>query len=154
MRIYIGCDENGVELKKTLMLEMDSIKQEFIDYNVVYGNESDLYPDMAVGLCKHILEDNDSRGILICGTGIGTCISANKVYGIRAAVCHDVYSTERSMKSNDVQIMCMGAQIIGSELAKKLLHIWIESEFVTGGRSVPKVERINYYDELYRKSKE
>lgn len=150
MNIIIGSDENGHELKCQLCQALkayDSINVS--DFNEMNYNNL-LYPDIAVGVAQEILEGTYERGILICGTGIGMCISANKVPGIRAAVCHDIYSTERSRKSNDVQIMCLGSNIIASELAKALVSIWLDCDFA-GLRSTPKVKRINYYDNLFRR---
>ena len=89
------------------------------------------------------------RGILVCGTGIGMAICANKVPGIRAAVCHDPFSTERSRKSNDAQIMCMGERVIGVELAKYLVDLWLTCDFAGGG-SAPKVARIKELEEAHR----
>ena len=88
------------------------------------------------------------RGILICGTGIGMAITANKVPGVRAACCHDPYSAERARKSNDAQILTMGAQIVAPILARMLLDHWLVSEF-QGGRSAPKVEKIKAVDRRY-----
>jgi ribose 5-phosphate isomerase B len=86
----------------------------------------------------------------MCGTGIGVAITANKVPGIRAAVCHDPYSTERSRKSNDCQIMTLGGRVIGEELAKSLVDIWLASDY-QGGRSAPKVERMKEIDQQFHK---
>lgn len=88
------------------------------------------------------------RGILTCGTGIGMAITANKVPGIHAAVCHDPFSAERARKSNNAQILCMGARVIGTELAKYLVGIWLHADF-SGGGSTPKVERINEIERQY-----
>ena len=99
----------------------------------------------------NIVADGEAdRGILICGTGIGMAMAANKVKGIRAAVCHDPCSTERSRKSNDAQIMCMGARVIGPELAKMLVKLWLTCDFAGGG-SAPKVEAIKQMEEKYFK---
>lgn len=140
-----------MQLKKELVAFLAKKKIEIIDYNP-FLNEGQLYPDIAVEVCKYILNHEADRGILICGTGIGMSISANKVPGIRAAVCHDIYSAERAEKSNDAQIICLGANIIGLELAKLLLDTWLKSNFM-GGPSLPKVERINNYDEEFRNKK-
>ena len=85
------------------------------------------------------------RGILLCGTGIGVCLAANKVPGAYAANCNDPFSTERSIKSNNVNIMTLGAQVLGVELAKTLVSIWMKAEYVPGGRSEPKIQRIYEY---------
>ncbi|HTU02457.1 MAG TPA: RpiB/LacA/LacB family sugar-phosphate isomerase, partial [Candidatus Sulfotelmatobacter sp.] len=90
------------------------------------------------------------RGILMCGTGIGMAITANKVPGVRAATCHDTYSAERARKSNNAQILTMGARVIGPELAKTIVDAWLASEF-EGGGSAPKVEKIMEYDEKFRR---
>jgi ribose 5-phosphate isomerase B len=91
------------------------------------------------------------RGILICGTGIGVSIAANKVPGAYAALCSDAYSTERSIKSNNANIMTLGAQVVGPELAKTLVKIWMRSEYTPGGRSEPKIQRIHEYDKERKK---
>ena len=88
--------------------------------------------------------------MLLCGTGIGMSIAANKVPGIRAAVCHDSFSAQRARKSNDAQIICLGERVIGIELAKNLLDVWLDSEF-GGGGSVSKVDRINQYEHEFMK---
>lgn len=112
--------------------------------------EKTYYPDIAYKVASAIASGKFERGILICGTGIGMAIVANKVPGVRAAVCHDPYSAERARKSNNAQILTMGARVIGPELGKTILKIWLESEF-TGGPSAEKVKRIEYYDNMLRK---
>ena len=101
-----------------------------------------LYPNIAERVANIVADGEADRGILICGTGIGMAMAANKVKGIRAAVCHDPFSTERSRKSNDAQIMCMGARVTYPELAKMLVKLWLTCDFAGGG-SAPKVEAIN-----------
>ncbi|WP_273320439.1 ribose 5-phosphate isomerase B [Vallitalea guaymasensis] len=150
MSIVIGCDEAAYELKEKIKEYLKEIGQEVEDYGV-YDNEPVLYPDMAVKVAKAVKDGKFQRGILICGTGIGMAITANKVPGIRAAVCHDPYSAERARKSNNAQIMAMGARVIGAELAKQLVSIWLDSEFQYGG-SLPKVERISEYEKEFQKS--
>lgn len=149
MKIIIGCDEAAFSFKETIKAYLEGKGYEVIDKGV-YDDKPVLYPDIAVAAAQAVADGEAPRGILICGTGIGMAISANKVPGIRAAVCHDPYSAERARKSNNAQIMCMGARVIGIELAKQLVDTWLASEFVGGG-STSKVERINYYDASYRK---
>lgn len=129
------------------MRHMDSKGIEYEDFGAAKG-EVLLYPDVAQKVAETVAKGNFERGILVCGTGIGMAITANKVPGIRAAVCHDPFSAERSRKSNDAQIMCMGERVIGVELAKYLVDIWLECEF-TGGGSIPKVERIMEVEQSY-----
>ncbi|OPZ64304.1 MAG: Ribose-5-phosphate isomerase B [Firmicutes bacterium ADurb.Bin506] len=148
VRIAIGSDEAGFGLKEKVKAFLQRKGYEVEDYGC-YDTQPVLYPDIAVKVATAVAEGREGRGILVCGTGIGMCIAANKVPGIRAAVCHDPYSAERARKSNDAQIMTMGARVIGEELALMLVSIWLDSEFAGGG-SAPKVERINHYDREFR----
>lgn len=148
LSIAIGADDAAFNFKDQIVDYLKSKGIDVIDYSSDKQPENQLYPDVANAVACAIKQGKHERGILICGTGIGVAIAANKVPGIRAAQCHDMFSAERARKSNDAQIMTMGARVIGIELAKKLVQVWLESEF-EGGRSTPKVERINYYDDFY-----
>lgn len=149
MRIAIGCDEAAYALKVAVMKHLNTKSNiEYVDFGAD-ENEVVLYPDIGYKVAEEVAAGNFDRGILVCGTGIGMAICANKVPGIRAAVCHDPFSAERSRKSNNAQIMCLGERVIGVELAKYLIDIWLESDF-SGGASVPKVNRISDLEESYR----
>lgn len=148
MKLVIGCDEAAFALKEVIKEYLVQKGIEVEDYGTYGADEKVLYPDVAVKVAESISEGKYERGILLCGTGIGMAISANKVPGIRAAVCHDVYSTERSRKSNDAQIMCMGARVIGSELAKSLVDTWLNCDFAGGG-SQDKVDKIAEYEHCF-----
>jgi ribose 5-phosphate isomerase B len=144
MKIAIGCDEAAYELKETikeLLLELDHEVQDF----GVHEPRPVLYPDIAFAVAEQVAAGRFERGILMCGTGIGMAISANKVPGIRAAQAHDTYSAERARKSNDAQILTMGARVVGPELAKSIVRAWLDSEF-EGAGSTAKVERIKEYE--------
>ena len=147
MSIAIGADEAAFDLKEKIKTHLIGLGYEVEDYGV-YNRDPVLYPDVALAACNDIAAGKHERGILICGTGIGMAISANKVPGIRAAVCHDPYSAERSRKSNDCQVMTMGARVIGEELAKTLVNIWLQCDFAGGG-STAKVERIKQIEQEY-----
>ena len=112
MKLAIGCDEAAYNLKVEIMKHLDDLGIEYEDFGADAG-EVILYPDVAVKVAEAVARGDFERGILVCGTGIGMAITANKVPGIRAAVCHDPFSTERSRKSNNAQIMCMGERVIG-----------------------------------------
>lgn len=141
MKIAIGCDEAAYNLKVEIMKHLDTkTGVTYQDFGAV-SKEVILYPDVAYKVADEVAKGNFDRAILFCGTGIGMAICANKVPGIRAAVCHDPFSTERARKSNNAQIMCMGERVIGVELAKYLVDIWLDSDFAGGG-STEKVERI------------
>jgi ribose 5-phosphate isomerase B len=139
--IAIGADDAAFQLKEKLVEHLRSKGMEVEDYGVKSADPSVLYPDVALTVAEAIVEGKHDRGVLLCGTGIGVAITANKVPGIRAAVCHDVYSAERSRKSNDCQIIAFGGRIVGDELAKSLLDAWLASDY-EAGRSAPKVERM------------
>ena len=111
-----------------------------------YGSEDVIYANVAFEVAEAVAAGKFDRGILVCGTGIGMSIAANKVPGVAAALCSDVYSTERSIKSNNCSIMTMGAFTTGKELAKALVKTWMSAEYTPGGRSEPKIQRITDYD--------
>ncbi len=144
--IVIGCDNAAVDLKKqiTALLKAKNITVE--DVGVYESNDETYYPLVAKKLCEEIINSGYTKdGILICGTGIGMAMTANKFKGIRAAVCHDNFSAERSRLSNDANVLCMGARVIGPELAKKITLEWISLDFVDGS-STPKVNAIKEID--------
>ncbi|MBK5721904.1 ribose 5-phosphate isomerase B [Dysgonomonas sp. Marseille-P4677] len=149
MKIAIGCDEAAYNLKVELIKYLDSKGIDVTDFGANAG-EVVLYPDVAVAVAKSVAKGEFQRAVLVCGTGIGMAITANKVPGVRAAVCHDPFSAQRARKSNDAQIICFGERVIGVELAKNLLDIWLDSEF-SGGSSTPKVDRISKYEEEFMK---
>lgn len=149
MKIAIGCDEAAYALKAEIMWHLDERNIEYKDFGAKSG-EVVLYPDVAYKVAGEVAQGTYERGILVCGTGIGMAICANKVPGVRAAVCHDPFSTERARKSNDAQIMCMGERVIGVELAKYLVDIWLGCEFAGGG-SAPKVARIGELEAEYQR---
>jgi ribose 5-phosphate isomerase B len=144
MTIALGADDAAYGLKEIIKGHLQALHIEVTDYGV-FDTCPSLYPDIAVKVAVAIAEGRHERGILMCGTGLGMAITANKVPGIRAATCHDTYSAERARKSNDAQILTMGARVIGPELAKTVVDAWLRSEF-EGGGSAPKVQLINEYE--------
>jgi ribose 5-phosphate isomerase B len=146
--IAVGADDAAFDLKAKIVEHLKSRGIEVEDYGVDKPDPAILYPDVALTVAEAVAAGKHDRGILMCGTGIGVAITANKVPGIRAAVCHDSYSAERSRKSNDCQIMTMGGRVVGEELAKSLVDIWLMSEY-QGGRSAPKVERMKEIDKQF-----
>jgi ribose 5-phosphate isomerase B len=148
--IAIGSDHLGYDLKEALkrFIEED-LHIECLDVGTGSHEPVD-YPDVAIELADKVRDGSCTQGILICGTGVGMAIAANKVPGIYAAVCHDPYSAERSKKSNDTNVMCMGALVVGLELAKTMVGIWVSSDF-QGGNSARKVNKILAIEERYRK---
>lgn len=149
MKIAIGCDDAAYNLKIELINYLESLGIECDDFGAGAGDTT-LYPNVAEKVALAVAEGKYERAILTCGTGIGMCITANKIPGIRAAVCHDVFSAERARKSNDAQIICFGERVIGVELAKSLLKTWLECDFAGGG-STPKLEKMKEIDAKYSK---
>jgi ribose 5-phosphate isomerase B len=142
--IALCCDEAAYQLKEILKTYLQEEGYSVEDYGT-HDAKAVLYPDIAVKVAEAIKKGKQDRGILMCGTGIGMAISANKISGIRAAQAHDTFSAERARKSNDAQILAMGARVIGPELAKFIAKAFLESEF-EGGSSLAKVQRINELD--------
>lgn len=145
MKIAIGADDAALELKATLTDHLKELGYEVQDYS---PKEGDDYPDVAVEVAEAVAAGEHERAILCCGTGIGMSITANKVPGVRAAQCHDVYSAERARKSNNAQILTMGQRVIGPEAAKTVMDAWLASEFA-GGSSAKKVEKMEAIDRRY-----
>ncbi len=148
--IAIGADDAALELKNVLAQHLRDNGYEVKDFGTDPDNPED-YPDVAVQVAEAVAKGEHERAILCCGTGLGMCITANKVPGVRAAQCHDVYSAERARKSNNAQVLTMGGRVIGPENAKTVLDAWMKSEF-QGGRSAPKVEKMEEIDRRYHPS--
>jgi len=140
--VVIGCDNAAVGLKNILkkhMLDQGILVE---DVGCDIPEDPTFYPLIAKRVCDKVIEsDFKNDGVLICGTGIGMAMTANKFNGIRAAVCHDPFSAERAKLSNNANVICMGERVIGSELAKKLLDEWLKHTFIDGS-STPKVQAI------------
>lgn len=149
MKIVIGCDEAALELKQYLIEELRQLGHKIEDVGV-YNELPTLYPDIAEDLCKKIIDNSNQRGILLCGTGIGMAITANKIPGIRAAVAHDMFSLERMILSNDCQVLCMGARIIAPQTSLMLVKRWLELDYIDGP-STRKIDRIKEVESHYRK---
>ena len=140
-KISIGCDPNATELKKIIKKYIEELGYRCDDF----GSDDPIYANVAIEVAEAVASGKYDRGILLCGTGIGVCLAANKVKGAYAASCMDPYSAERSILSNNCNILTMGSQVVGPELAKHLVRIWLEAEYQPGGRSEAKIQRIYNY---------
>lgn len=141
-KIAIGCDPNAAEAKKAIMAWLTKNGYKFSDF----GSDDPIYANVAIDVATAVAEKRFERGILICGTGIGVSLAANKVKGAYAAVLSDGYSAERARMSNDVNIACFGTFTIGIRLMEKLVETFLISEFVSGCSSQPKVDRFRAYE--------
>jgi ribose 5-phosphate isomerase B len=148
MKVAIGCDHQAevIDMKNALIEVLKEKGIEFKDFGVFSTDPVD-YPDIAKTVTLEVQNGNYERGILVCGTGIGMAICANKFDGIRAAVCHDLYSTQRSILSNNCNMAAFGALVTGKNTAQELLKIWLDLEFIAG-RSSRKVEKISELEKL------
>ena len=140
MKIAIGSDHRGFDVKRRLTAFLANLGHEVIDVGTE-GNESVDYPDFAYQVAARVSKGEVDRGILICGTSIGMCIAANKVKGVRAAPCHDSITAEMSRRHNDANVLCLSADLLGEELIDRMARIWLETEF-EGGRHARRVDKI------------
>jgi ribose 5-phosphate isomerase B len=141
MKICIDCDDAAVNLKKVLFDHLKNKGVDITDLDFSTNKPGAMYPEIGYNLAKEIQAGNYDRGISICGTGLGMAMIANKVEGVFAGTCHDVFSAERLRKSNDAQVITMGERVIGPELAKTIIDAWLVSEF-QGGGSTHKVQQM------------
>ena len=139
--IAIGCDHGGFNLKKTVMEYLHQNGIAYVDFGT-YSADSCDYPDIAEKVCDAIVSGECGGGILVCGTGIGMSIAANKVKGIRAACCSDTFSARLTRMHNDANVLCMGERVVGPGLALDLVDAFISAEFEDGGRHTGRVEKI------------
>ena len=144
MRIAIGVDWVGIEHKEALVELLDQLGHEVLDMGGFSQDMND-YPDFAEKVGKAVVEGKADRGVLLCGTGIGMSIAANKIPGIRAALCHDAFTTRLSRRHNDANVFVLGAWVTGIKHAKELLSLWLEEEY-DGGRHIPRLEKIHHLD--------
>ena len=143
--IAVGADEAGAPLKHRLVAHLERLGYTVTDFGDGSGSD---YPDVAVAVAEAVADGQHDRALLVCGTGLGMAITANKVPGVRAATAHDPYSAERARKSNNAQVLTMGARVIAPETAEVVLEHWLDSEF-EGGRSASKVDKIDAIDKRY-----
>lgn len=146
-RVIVGCDDAGYEYKEAI--KADLLKDPRVTSVVDVGVDADghtAYPHVAVDAARRVAAGEADRAILICGTGLGVAISANKVPGIRAVTAHDSFSVERSVLSNDAQVLCMGERVVGIEVARRMAREWLGYVFDRTSASAAKVEAICEYD--------
>ena len=141
MKIAIGSDHRGFDAKRRLVPMLRQLGHEVTDIGPD-GNDSVDYPDYAYEVAKSVSEGRVERGILICGTGLGMCMAANKVRGVRAAACQDVITAELSRRHNDANVLCLSADLLGEDQMLQMIRIWLETQF-EGGRHARRVEKIS-----------
>lgn len=138
--LAIGCDHGGLELKNLIISHLEENGIEVKDFGTYDENSVD-YPDIAKKVCASVTSGESERGILVCGTGIGMSIAANKIKGIRAAVCTDVYSAKMTKQHNNTNVLCLGGRVTGRDLAFMICDAWLYEEFM-GGRHQNRIDKI------------
>jgi ribose 5-phosphate isomerase B len=145
MRIAIGSDHRGYQVKSKIIELVKRLNHEVIDMGADSLESSD-YPDYAAMVGRKVAAGEVDRGILICGSGIGMCIAANKIPGVRAAPCHDDLTAEMSRRHNDLNVLCLSADMLGEKLIDRMVEIWLSTEF-EGGRHARRVEKITQLEQ-------
>jgi len=146
MRLVVGSDHAGWSLKSSVVAHIKSLGHEVVDAGS-YDDKPVDFPDIARKVCAMVTSREADRGIMVCGTGVGASIAANKVRGIRAAVCHDVHSAHQSVEHDDVNVMCIGAQIVGPWLAKDLIAAYLGATFSTAEEFRRRVAKLAIMDD-------
>lgn len=144
MVVALGSDHGGYALKQAMMEHLKRTGVDYKDFGT-YNSESADYPDISIQVAEAVARGEYEKGVLFCGTGIGVSIAANKVPGIRAANCSDVFSARMSREHNDANILTLGERVVGQGLAAMILDVWLSSEF-TGGRHARRVDKIVSYE--------
>lgn len=141
MRVAVACDHGGFPLKATVLRVVQEEGHEPLDLGAYDAQSSD-YPDYALKIGEAILSGKADRGILLCGSGVGACIAANKIQGVYAGVCHDTYSAHQGVEHDDMNVLCLGARIVGEELAKELVRAFLRARFSQEERHVRRVQKV------------
>jgi len=149
MKIAIAADHGGFTLKETIKKKLESMGLEFHDFGT-YSEESVDYPDYGIQVAEAVARDEFQRGILICGTGLGMSIVANKVPGVRCALLHDTFSAKATREHNDTNVMAMGARVIGPGLAEEIVELWLTTNY-SGGRHQARLDKIADVEKRYGK---
>lgn len=146
MKIVIGSDHCGFELKEKVLPYLEE-RYEVTDCGC-YSTDAVDFPDIAAMVCRKILDGSAQRGILFCGSGVGAAIACNKVKGIRASVCHDIYSAHQAVEHDDVQVMALGGQVVGESVAQELIEAFLQASFLGSEEFVRRVNKLEYMDQL------
>jgi ribose 5-phosphate isomerase B len=150
--IAIGADHGGFHLKTLILEFLKKLGHEVNDLGT-HSEEPVDYPDYARKVAQEILSKKAERGILICGSGVGACVAANKFPGIRAAICHDTFSAHQGVEDDDMNILCLGARVIGPELAKEIVQVWLSASFSGAERHRKRLDKVKEIEECFKEAK-
>jgi RpiB/LacA/LacB family sugar-phosphate isomerase len=151
MRLVLGSDHAGYELKQELVLFLRSLGHEVEDVGTHSAAPVD-YPDYAEAVAAALRDGRAERAVLICGSGVGACVAANKIPGIRAGLCHDAYSAHQGVEHDDMNVLVLGSRVIGAELAKELVRIYLQAKFTGEERHVRRVGKVKAIEAHYLQS--
>lgn len=152
MVIAIAADHGGFHLKSLLVEFLEKLGHEVMDLGTNSEEPVD-YPDFARAVAQEILAKKAERGILICGSGVGACVAANKFPGIRAAICHDTFSAHQGVEDDDINVLCLGARVIGPELAKEIVRVWLSASFSGAERHRRRLTKVGEIEREFFKKK-
>lgn len=142
MKVCIGADHGGFQLKNELIKFISKNGFDVIDKGAYTFNPNDDYPDFAELVAKSVQNGESEKGIILCGSGVGASITASKFKGVRSAVCHDTYSASQGVEHDDMNVICLGARIIGSTLAEKITINFLKSKFIEESRFLRRLEKV------------
>lgn len=142
MKISLAADHNGLDLKKEISDQLENEGHEVIDVGPHSHDPLDDYPDYAKKLADSVSRGESLRGIMICGSGVGASVASNKVKGIRAAVCHDIYSAHQGVEHDDMNVLCLGSRIVGTEVARELVKAFIGAEYTGEERHQRRLDKV------------
>jgi len=142
MRVAVAFDHRGVRLRDAVLSELDALGHDILDFGVETGEVRIDYPDKAREIGEAIRQGDAERGILVCGSGVGASVAASKLRGIRASVCHDTYSARQGVEHDDMNVLCLGSEVIGPSLTAELVRAFLGARFDGGERYVRRLEKI------------
>jgi ribose 5-phosphate isomerase B len=148
MKVAVAFDHRGVKLRERVLEELGALGHEVFDLGTDSAAERVDYPDKARELGEAIQDGDAERGVLICGSGVGASVAACKLAGIRAAICHDVYSAHQGVEHDDMNVLCLGSEVVGAELAAELVRAFLEARFDGGERYVQRLEKVEAMERL------
>ncbi len=147
MRVAVAFDHRGVKLRERVLQELDGLGHETVDLGATDGSVRIDYPDKAREIGDAVRSGDAERGVLICGSGVGASIAASKIAGIRAAICHDVYSAHQGVEHDDMNVLCLGSEVVGAELAADLVRTFLNARFGGGERYLERLQKISALEE-------
>jgi ribose 5-phosphate isomerase B len=143
MKIAFGCDHAGFELRQMVLATLAELGHEVVDCGALVYDPKDDYPDFAAAVARAVREGRAQKGIIVCGSGVGACVAANKLKGVRACLCHDTYSAAQGVEHDDMNVLCLGARVVGAAVAEELVKAFVKARFSGEERHVRRLAKVN-----------